>query len=144
MAQPTRDNGILRPELFPLNPEEDLGGLGLWTTPRDFNLFLWHLFFREDGLLKPESLDFILSPQVPDSTLVTEKIYPFNQGTLTQTFPDHLPLSVGFGSCIALQDIAGRRPKGSISGVGLANVHWVRYSLNFHTKMKSTDKLIVV
>lgn len=110
---------------YPLEPSNDLGGIGLWTTPRDFNLFLWNLFLKSNGLLTPENLRLILEPQVSDTKLVSESIHGSNAGILTRTFPEKLPLDFGLGACITARDIPGRRPKGSVSWLGYPNEYWV-------------------
>lgn len=126
ITRPTHDGGVMVAQHpYPLEPVNDMGGIGLWTTPRDFNMFLWHLFCKPNGLLTQESLDFILSPQVPDTKLVTECIHASTRGILTNIFPRGLPLNIGIGTCITLEDIPGRRPKGTVSWLGYPNQHWV-------------------
>jgi hypothetical protein len=110
---------------YPLEPSNDLGGIGLWTTPRDFNLFLWHLFLKPNGLVTPENLSLILEPQVSDTKLVTESVHCSNAGILTGTFPENFPLDFGLGTCITVRDIPGRRPKSSVSWLGYPNEYWV-------------------
>ncbi|KAI1839963.1 hypothetical protein JX266_013832 [Neoarthrinium moseri] len=39
----------------PLNPRDCLGGLGIWSTPHEFPIFLFHLFIQST-LVKPETL----------------------------------------------------------------------------------------
>lgn len=124
---PTHGGGIaIAQNPYPLSPSNDLGGIGLWTTPRDFNQFLWHLFLKPNGLVTPENLNLILSPQVSDAELVTKSMHTSNGGILTRTFPNQFPLNVGLGTCIALEDIRGRRPKGTVSWLGYPNEYWVR------------------
>ncbi|KAF7590493.1 hypothetical protein BBP40_002790 [Aspergillus hancockii] len=125
ITRPLRDGAIKVGQLpYPLEPKDDLGGIGLWTTPRDFNLFMWHLFFKRDGLLMPEQLDLLLSPQVSDAGLVTERMHASTGGILTKTFPSQFPVNTGLSTCITLKDLPGRRPKGSVSWLGYPNIYW--------------------
>ncbi|KAK6716461.1 hypothetical protein SNK04_007411 [Fusarium graminearum] len=115
-------------DLYLLTPETDLGGCDLWSTPPDFNSFLWHLFLKDDGLLTPQSLSLITSQQATSSEVVTKQIRLSNGGMLTKAYPTQIPPNIGVGSTIALHDIPGQRPKGSIGGVGLPSVHWVSFT----------------
>lgn len=129
LVQVTRNETIVGSDLFPSAPEADFGGCGLWTTPRDYNSFLWNLFFKEDGLLTPQSLSLITSQQTTSSESLTKEARLSNGRMLAIAYPKQIKLNMRLGSTIALQDIPGRRPKGSIDGVGLAGVHWVSFAI---------------
>ncbi|KAI5456834.1 beta-lactamase/transpeptidase-like protein [Mariannaea sp. PMI_226] len=125
ITKSTHDGAIMfKQHVFPLKPHDDMGGIGLWATPRDFNLFLWHLFLGPTKLLSPRSFSELMSPQVLGLEQISKKMHESTGGILTRIFPKDFPVTPGLGTCITLHDIPGRRPKGTISWVGYPNMHW--------------------
>ncbi|KAF4161815.1 hypothetical protein CNMCM6936_002968 [Aspergillus lentulus] len=63
------EDGSLSPtkEIFPLPTPEDLGGGSLYSTPREFTKFLSAILAGGAGVIKPESVDEIFRPQLPEA-----------------------------------------------------------------------------
>lgn len=108
--------------------KDELGGIGLFSTPADFAKLLSALLDGGRTLLSKASVDILFQPQLSDKTraampkpLGAQTRRVLGIGSLDhRTQADHC-----LAGTVTLKDIPGRRRAGSISWSGLPNLHWV-------------------
>ena len=108
--------------------KDDLGGIGLFSTPTDYMQLLAALLQDGGPLLSRESVDLLFQPQLgAESRAAMPKLLGGQMrrvlgiksaGDTTQA--DHC-----LGGTVTLKDVPGRRRRGSVNWSGLPNLHWV-------------------
>jgi CubicO group peptidase (beta-lactamase class C family) len=109
--------------------KDDLGGIGLWSTPNDFIKLLTALLQDGRPLLTKAGVDVLFRPQLSDASRAA---MPLPLGSQMRRIlgiksvddidqADHC-----LAGTITLKDIPGRRPHGTVNWSGLPNLHWVR------------------
>jgi hypothetical protein len=114
--------------------KDDLGGIGLWSTPNDFVKLLTALLRGGQPLLTKTSVDILCRPQLSDAS----------RAAMPKPLGSQMRRVLGIKSvdeidqadhCLAgtitLKDIPGRRPSGTVNWSGLPNLHWVRTNSYF-------------
>ncbi|KAF2102689.1 putative esterase [Rhizodiscina lignyota] len=108
----------------PKNPEIEMGGGGLFTTANDYAEFLGALISGDSRILKPESIAELFKPQLDDP----KHFQAFCDGPLHDAicpeFPHGLQLNYALGGKVNLEDVPGKRRKGSMAWSGATNPHW--------------------
>ncbi|OKP08272.1 hypothetical protein PENSUB_5639 [Penicillium subrubescens] len=107
--------------------KDDLGGIGLWSTPNDFIKLLTALLRGGQPLLTKASVDILCRPQLSDAS----------RAAMPKPLGGQMRRVLGIKSvddidqadhCLAgtitLKDIPGRRPSGTVNWSGLPNLHW--------------------
>lgn len=122
-------DGSLTPtkEIFPLRTPDDLGGGSLYSTPREFTKFLSALLAGGRGIIKPESVDEIFPPQLPEAVRITlnQQInMPAAQG-MKWMFTTGDQIDVGLGVSVMIGDVPDGRANGTVSWGGHTNTHFV-------------------
>ncbi|KAE8155889.1 beta-lactamase/transpeptidase-like protein [Aspergillus tamarii] len=107
--------------------QDDLGGIGLFSTPMDFVKLLSALLGDGYPLLTRESVDILLQPQLSDASReamprllgaqMRRVLGIKDAGDMQQA--DH-----SLAGAVTLKDIAGRRRAGTVNWSGLPNLHW--------------------
>lgn len=111
--------------------QDDLGGIGLFSTPMDFIKLLSALLRGGGPLLSDASVDLLFRPQLND---VSRTAMPKPLGKQTRrmlginALDDIAQADHCLGGTITLKDIPGRRRRGTVSWSGLPNLHWVSSS----------------
>lgn len=111
--------------------KDDLGGIGLWSTPNDFVKLLTALLRGGQPLLTKAGVDTLFQPQLSDDS----------RAAMPKPLGSQMRRVLGIKSvdeidqadhCLAgtitLKDIPGRRPSGTVNWSGMPNLHWVRTS----------------
>jgi CubicO group peptidase (beta-lactamase class C family) len=112
-------------------PKDDLGGIGLWSTPNDFVKLLAALLRGGQPLLTKASVDILFRPQLSDASRAAMPRPLGNQmrRVLGIKSVDEIDQADHcLSGTITLRDIPGRRPRGTVNWSGLPNLHWVRSS----------------
>lgn len=120
----TLDSG---PPLAPEDPSLDSGGSGLFSTAKDYALFLEALVQAGEGhgpLLRKETVDAMFRPQLDKGQCQTLQTHL--RGVFP--FPEDTPMSHGMSGIINTAVIRGKRRKGSLSWGGMSNSQWVSSS----------------
>ena len=117
------------PVPVPAEPELLSLGSGLYMTAGDHAKALQSLLKSstgEGGLLRNETVDEMLRPQLNDPQRAVLKTITdmFHDGMVPE-FPKGMPLDHGISGIINLDDVLGKRRKGSMMWHGMANGHWV-------------------
>lgn len=125
------------------DPKSESGGSGLWTTADDYGKVLaavLRTFDQGDGELglRKEMVDLMFSPQLNDKGLemIKEMGRVFHPGVMPE-FPEGFEaVDHGLGGLLNLEDVEGKRRKGSMMWHGYCNSHWV--SLSFYRRGERT------
>ncbi|RJE21687.1 Beta-lactamase [Aspergillus sclerotialis] len=107
--------------------QDDLGGIGLYSTPTDFMKLLTALLQGGGPLLSNASVDLLFSPQLSE---ITRTAMPKLLGKQMRRLlgikdvndvdqADHC-----LGGTVTLKDIPGRRTRETVNWSGLPNLHW--------------------
>ncbi|OGM44662.1 esterase [Aspergillus bombycis] len=107
--------------------QDDLGGIGLFSTPMDFVKLLSALLGGGSPLLTRESVDILLQPQLSDAS---REAMPRPLGAQMRRVlgikdvGDTQQADHSLAGTVILKDIAGRRRAGTANWSGLPNLHW--------------------
>ncbi|KAK3347735.1 beta-lactamase/transpeptidase-like protein [Neurospora tetraspora] len=115
------------------DPKAESGGAGLWTTAEDYGKALAAVLRAADADegegalgLKKETLDQMFSPQLNEKGLemIKEMGRAFHAGVMPE-FPEGFEaVDHGLGGLLNLEDVEGKRRKGSMMWHGYCNSHW--------------------
>ncbi|KZP16688.1 beta-lactamase/transpeptidase-like protein [Athelia psychrophila] len=124
------ESGLLiqgKNEIIPDPITFESGGAGLYSSAPEYLKVLTSIL-RDDGkLLKSESIAEMFKPQLSPTTKdswMKMLQNPFANGALTGNLPTGTDLTWGLGGKYSLEDMDGRRKKGSLSWCGLPNLFW--------------------
>lgn len=121
---------------YPL--QQDLGGIGLFSTPTDFTSLLSSLLRGGDSLFcqGDESVNLLFAPQLGSQSEPAQalpKALGFQmRRILGASSTDTGTVDHALAGTVTTRDIPGRRRAGSVSWSGLPNLHWVSL-LNYAT-----------
>ncbi|KAE8341630.1 hypothetical protein BDV24DRAFT_151031 [Aspergillus arachidicola] len=107
--------------------QDDLGGIGLFSTPMDFVKLLSALLGGGYPLLTQESVNVLLQPQLTDAS---REAMPRPLGSQMRRVlgikdaGDAQQADHSLAGTVTLRDIAGRRRAGTVNWSGLPNLHW--------------------
>lgn len=114
---------------YPL--KQDLGGIGLFSTPADFTSLLSSLLRGGDSLFRQgkESVNLLFAPQLGPQSESAQAL-PRGLGRqmrriLGASSTDTGTVDHALAGTVTTKDIPGRRKAGSVSWSGLPNLHWV-------------------
>ncbi|KZP11427.1 beta-lactamase [Athelia psychrophila] len=128
MARRTPESGALVPSAGHIiaNPSKDaMGGIGLYGSAEEYLQILASLL-RDDGkLLTSQSVTEMFAPQLSPACkeMWMRKVKARNY-VLTGGLKIGADLTWGLGGLCTLEDVEGRRKKGSLSWGGLPNLFW--------------------
>lgn len=106
------------------NPEMDCGGNGLFSTPQDYitllSAILTHSLLNEDSTRK------LFMPQLSQANqkVMMDFLDTDIRDKYCPEFPRGLSLNYGLGGMLNMQDVPGKRRKGSMMWMGYSNSHW--------------------
>lgn len=110
-------------------PEDDLGGSGVYSSPKDYIKVLVALLKNDGTLLKPETVKLMFTPQLSDDQhLVAQVINPLGGG-MFRGGVDSKAWNFGLGGILNMEDVDGVCKKGTMSWGGLPNLYWVCFRL---------------
>ncbi|UNI16080.1 hypothetical protein JDV02_002553 [Purpureocillium takamizusanense] len=113
------------PPSVPEQHDVESGGAGLYTTADDYARFLRGLLAGE--LVSDATLDEMLKPQLNDTQREMLEATVYRSGVqdgFAPEFPTGLALNHGLGGVINMEDVDGKRRKGSMMWSGACNSHW--------------------
>jgi CubicO group peptidase (beta-lactamase class C family) len=116
------------PHPVPANPPINSGGAGLYTTALDHAKVLQALLKASvsGGIVRKETVDEMFRPQLSEVQHGMLKYLTdmFHDG-MVPDFPPGTSIQHGINGIINLEDVPGKRRKGSMMWLGMANSHWV-------------------
>ena len=116
------------PTPIPDSPSMASGGVGGYSAANDYAKALVTVLSGGGGLLKPDSVQQLRSPQLPDSKYLMAEFSSSWHDAICPEYPMGMPANYGLGGALNLEDIPQKRRKGSMMWSGMANTHWVRSS----------------
>ncbi|KAF4152399.1 hypothetical protein CNMCM6069_002169 [Aspergillus lentulus] len=124
------EDGSLSPtkEIFPLPTPEDLGGGSLYSTPREFTKFLSAILAGGAGVIKPESVDEIFRPQLPEAVRIrlNQLINMPEAQAMKWFFTTGDQIDFGLAVAVTVGDVPNGRADGTVSWGGHTNTHfWI-------------------
>lgn len=111
----------------PEKPPMAGGGSGLFSTANDYAKLLGALVKGGDGILKPESVRELCQPQLSDSKFLMATLDSPFRDFFCPEYPPGTPANYALGGAINLEDVPGKRRKGSMMWSGMSNPHWVSF-----------------
>jgi len=125
-----RGNGprsVLEPTAIPFaHPaQDDLGGVGLFTTAEDYAKVLAALVSGGGALLSQSSVDELLKPQLADTRAFNEFRSGPGQAAYENLWSDATKGNHTLAGPINLTALPGRRAKNTVHWSGMPNLHWV-------------------
>ncbi|KAH7145702.1 beta-lactamase/transpeptidase-like protein [Dactylonectria estremocensis] len=113
------------PPSVPREHEIESGGAGLFSTAHDFAVFLRGLL--QGKLVEEQTLQAMFTPQLNEAQsamLVAIAYTPGVHEALAPEFPAGLAINHGLGGVINVEDVPGKRRKGSLMWSGMCNSRW--------------------
>ncbi|KAF1810236.1 beta-lactamase [Eremomyces bilateralis CBS 781.70] len=107
---------------------EDMGGEGIYTNPTNYVKVLVSITRNDEKILKKESVEQMFTPQLKDPSHLMKHISALLEpGIIAQlmgALPGETAINWGLGGLLSLEEVPGRRRKGSMSWSGLPNLFW--------------------
>ncbi|KAK3293195.1 beta-lactamase/transpeptidase-like protein [Chaetomium fimeti] len=115
-----------RAEMFPAEPQCESGGAGLYSSAADFGKVVQALLkggLDGEGIMKREVVDEMFKPQLDETQRQWMRaiLWAFGSGA---ELPEGMPVDYGIGGVINMEDVEGRRRKGSLMWSGMCNSRW--------------------
>lgn len=120
---------------IPVEHEMESGGSGLFTTADDYARFLHAML--QGKLLSEATMADMFAPQLnqQQSNMMESVCYhPDVRNAFAPEFPTGLRLNHGFGGVINMEDVPGKRRKGSLMWSGMCNSRWVGLHRQLHPR----------
>lgn len=114
---------------YPLDDYEiQMGGAALLTTARDYSKILRAVL--EGELISEQIRELLFKPQLEGDILksLRDNLAVFRP-VLAPEYEDDTPTNFAYGGMLNLEDLPGKRPKGSLQWSGYTNPHWVSFHL---------------
>ncbi|KAF5359054.1 hypothetical protein D9758_004911 [Tetrapyrgos nigripes] len=106
----------------------DGGGGGLFFQPTDYMKLLESLMMNDGKVLKPETRNMLFEPQLKDSRvrdyLVNRDLPDELKNSMMCGTPPDTDINWGLGGLLMLEDVEGKRRKGTLSWAGMSNLYW--------------------
>lgn len=124
------DGGLFwatHPIAFPHPTEDEYGGGGLYGTAPDYLKLLKSICFNDGKLLKPATVELLFTPQLSKEAHDKYNLRlqdPELRRSAGGGTAVGIELDAALGGALAMQDVPGRRRKGSMSWGGLPNLRW--------------------
>ncbi|RSL83048.1 hypothetical protein CEP52_016819 [Fusarium oligoseptatum] len=122
-----KDTGFW-PEKLPQTADQHIlesAGAGLYSTAQDYATFFQGLL--QGKLVKEETLQEMFSPQLNEAQAGILEMIAYNiggQDAFSPEYPKGTKLNHGIGGVINVEDVPGKRRKGSLMWSGMCNSRW--------------------
>ncbi|RSL70049.1 hypothetical protein CEP54_001959 [Fusarium duplospermum] len=122
-----REGDSLKPGPLPPPKEHTLesAGAGLYSTAKDYATFFQGLL--QGKIVKEETLKEMFSPQLNETQAGILEMIAYNiggQDAFSPEYPKGAKLNHGIGGVINVEDVPGKRRKGSLMWSGMCNSRW--------------------
>lgn len=114
------------PSPVPTEHPVESGGAGLFSTTADYAKLLRAVL--QGKLLSESSMDLLFTPQLSGEVHKSfiNKVHSA-QAVYASEYPPGMPINFGLGGMLNLENIPGKRAKGSMQWSGYTNPHWVSH-----------------
>ena len=117
------------PSTLPSEPEMQSGGAGLFSTARDYAVFLQA--FLAGDVVSEHSMELMFTPQLNErqieDLMAAAAVDPYG---IAAEFPPNTQLTWGLAGIMNIEDMPGKRAANSTSWSGVAGSRWVSRSLH--------------
>ena len=126
MAMRADPTGPLTPSQAPIAEKNEVnsGGSGLWSTAADYVKFLTALLQRKLFEKQESSLQELFAPQLDDTSHLMGTFDSFLHDMFCPEFPKGSPANYALAGAVNMEDLPGKRKKGSVMWSGMPNLHW--------------------
>jgi CubicO group peptidase (beta-lactamase class C family) len=110
--------------IWPRDVTEDSGGSGAYASVVDYQKLLQTITANDGKLLRPESVDILFRPEMSPVVRagVKKALTDENVNNIFGGLPKGADVTCAMGGMVVLEDLPGRRTKGSMYWGGLLNV----------------------
>lgn len=118
-------DGVLEnaPAPLPKDHPVESGGAGLFSTAADYSKLLRAVL--QGRLLSVTSNDLLFTPQLNGEVQKSLMDNARKAPSVFAEYPPGHPINFAFGGMLNLEDVPGKRSKGSMMWSGYTNPHWV-------------------
>lgn len=109
---------------WPIPAKCDMGGAGIYSTAEDYAKMLATLLSNDGRLLKRETLEAFVRPQLSGDSLDSLNEMR-RRGAIQIDIPQGIKVNHALGGLLVSEDIPGRRKSGSMCWDGMTNSNWV-------------------
>ncbi|KAL9620961.1 MAG: hypothetical protein Q9160_004614 [Pyrenula sp. 1 TL-2023] len=107
------------------NPKDDLGGGGMYSCPDEYIRILISLLKNDGTLLKPETVNSMFEPQLPDPKHLLSTTQHPQYGVMYTSGIQSEGWNFGLGGLLNTVDVPGICYKGTMTWSGMPNLYWV-------------------
>ena len=107
--------------------QDEFGGGGIYASAPDYLKLLKSICFNDGKLLLPTTVDALCEPQLSEEAhaKLNQRLEdPSFRRSLGGGTPPGIEVDAALGGLVTMQDVPGRRRKGSISWGGMPNLKW--------------------
>lgn len=110
--------------IWPRDVTEDSGGSGAYASLVDYQKVLQSITANDGKLLQPKSVDDLFKPEMSPAVRagVKKALMDENVNNIFGGLPRGVDVTCAMGGMVVLEDLPGRRTKGSMYWGGLLNV----------------------
>ncbi|KAM5451726.1 hypothetical protein MaudCBS49596_003553 [Microsporum audouinii] len=108
---------------YTIPAKDDLGGIGLYSTPREYTRFLQMILRGGENVLRRDNINTIISPQL-ESNKEINAIRDQGPKLMSRLVNPGKVIDMGLSASINLDRVPEARYPGSISWSGAANTFW--------------------
>lgn len=109
---------------YPVDPETDMGGAGLYSSASDFLELLKSLVRTDGRVLRPETVDIMFGYRLPDSAAFTKFKTENVKGHFGPLTGENATIDHCLAGLVTNQDLVGGRKAGSVSWGGATRCYW--------------------
>lgn len=123
---PTGQTVPLPTPVYPSPADDDLGGLGGYSTAPDYMKLLTSLLRKDGKVLKESTIDEMFKPQLPNPKYMEDVIAaPEQRQFLAGNMAPGSKLDFGLSGMINVEPMKTGRQAGSMQWGGMPNLFWV-------------------
>ena len=109
---------------WPIPARDEMGGAGVYSSVQDYAFMLSALLSDDSPLLKLESIEELLRPQLSESS--KSGLADMRRLNLVQIdIPQDIRVDHSLSGLVVMDEIPDRRKKGTVCWDGATNSHWV-------------------
>jgi CubicO group peptidase (beta-lactamase class C family) len=109
---------------YPIQPKEDAGGAGLFSTAEDYAKLVSSLLQDNNPILSKRALEELVSPQLTVESKLSLAVAR-SAGMILPEIPEDIPTDFSLNGLYMDSDVPDRRAKGTVCWDGMCSSNWV-------------------